>query len=373
MPLVFRQPPLDLRLRHTFRIARGASDVRENLLVELEHDGQAGLGEAAPIRRYGEDRASAAAAVERMAGRWATRAPSPSPRARRRSKGQRSAEAAVDMALHDLAGRRLGVPVYELLGLDPARTPETSFTIGLDTPEVVARKVREAAAYPVLKVKMGSADDREVLTAVRDTTDRPIRVDANEGWTPEEARERLDWLGPPGRRARGAAAAGRPARGHARPAPPQPVAVLRGRERAPRRGHPAAGRRLRRHQHQADEVRRAGRGDAHDRGRARTRPEGDARLHDRVFGGDHRRRPPLARSWTPPTSTATFSSTCDPVRRRDGRGRPDPASRRPGARRATANLKFRTLARPLLRTCPGAFGTMPGARGGRGEAGRAQH
>jgi L-Ala-D/L-Glu epimerase len=193
MPLVFRQEPLDLRLRHTFRIARGASDVRENLLVEIEQDGHAGLGEAAPIRRYGEDRASAAAAVEQMAGRLRPRAFAVAAR-EAAVEGQRSAEAAVDMALHDLAGRRLGVPVYELLGLDPTRTPETSFTIGLDTPEVVARKVREAAAYPVLKVKMGSADDREVLTAVRDTTDRPIRVDANEGWTPEEARERLDWL-----------------------------------------------------------------------------------------------------------------------------------------------------------------------------------
>ena len=194
MPILIRHQPLDLRLRHTFRIARGASDVRENLLVEVEHDGVVGVGEAAPIRRYGEDRASAAAAVERMAGRL--RDPRAFALAAREAavEGQASAEAAVDMALHDLAGRRLGVPVYELLGLDPARTPETSFTIGLDTPEVVARKVREASAYPVLKVKMGSADDREVLAAVRDTTDRPIRVDANEGWTPEEALERLEWL-----------------------------------------------------------------------------------------------------------------------------------------------------------------------------------
>jgi L-alanine-DL-glutamate epimerase-like enolase superfamily enzyme len=86
------------------------------------------------------------------------------------------------------------VPLFELLGLDPARTPQTSFTIGLDTPEVVVRKVREASAYPILKVKMGAADDRAVLAAVRDTTDRPIRVDANEGWTPEDALERLTWL-----------------------------------------------------------------------------------------------------------------------------------------------------------------------------------
>jgi L-alanine-DL-glutamate epimerase-like enolase superfamily enzyme len=194
MPLRIRQHPLDLRLRHTFRIARGASDVRENLLVEVEHEGGLGLGEAAPIRRYGEDRASAASAVDVMASRLTD--PRAFTLAAREAavEGQRSAEAAVDMALHDLAGRRLGVPLYELLGLDRSRTPETSFTIGLDTPEVVVRKVKEAAAYPVLKVKMGSADDREVLTAVRDTTDRTIRVDANEGWTASEAVERLHWL-----------------------------------------------------------------------------------------------------------------------------------------------------------------------------------
>ena len=177
-----------------FRIARGASDVRYNLLVEAEAEGRVGLGEAAPILRYGEDRESAARAVEEMATRIgdarlfslaARRAAVPS---------QASAEAAVDMALHDLAGQRMQVPLYELLGLDPADTPQTSFTIGLDTPEVVAAKVREAWSYPILKVKMGSDDDRAVLEAVRDVTDRPLRVDANEGWTPAGAVERLEWL-----------------------------------------------------------------------------------------------------------------------------------------------------------------------------------
>jgi L-alanine-DL-glutamate epimerase-like enolase superfamily enzyme len=189
-----RHRPLDLVLRHTFRIARGASDTRQNLLVELEHEGRTGLGEAGPIRRYGEDRDSAARAVDAMVPRIedprafadaATRAAVP---------GQASAEAAVDMALHDLAGKRLGVPLYEVLGVDPRATPETSFTIGMDTPEVVVRKVREAAAYPVLKVKLGSDDDRAVLEAVRDTTRQRLRVDANEGWTAQGALERLEWL-----------------------------------------------------------------------------------------------------------------------------------------------------------------------------------
>ena len=189
-----RHRPLDLKLRHVFRIARGASDVRYNLLVEAEADGRVGLGEAAPILRYGEDRASAARAVDEMASRIGDARVFSLAARRAAVAGQASAEAAVDMALHDLAGQRMQAPLYELLGLDPADTPQTSFTIGLDTPEVVAAKVREASDYPILKVKMGSDDDRAVLEAVRDVTDRPLRVDANEGWTPAGAVERLEWL-----------------------------------------------------------------------------------------------------------------------------------------------------------------------------------
>ena len=189
-----RHEPMDLRLRHTFRIARGASDERRNLRVEIEDGGRVGLGEAAPILRYGEDRESAARAVDAMAPKLGDPRHYATAAAAAAVKGQRSAEAAVDMALHDLAAQRMGVPLYEMLGLDPSRTPVTSFTIGLDTPEVVIQKVKEAEPYAVLKVKMGSDDDRAVLEAVRDTTDKPLRVDANEGWTLEGAEARLAWL-----------------------------------------------------------------------------------------------------------------------------------------------------------------------------------
>ena len=192
--IVLRHRPFDLTLRHTFRIARGASDGRRNVLVEIEDGGHRGLGEAAPIRRYHEDPESAAAALDVMATRLTDARAFSHAAARAAVEGQGSAEAAVDMALHDLAGQRMGVPLYEVLGLDPRHTPETSFTIGLAEPEVVVRKVREAAAYPILKVKMGSDEDKEVLTAVRDTTMSRIRVDANEGWTMQGALERLEWL-----------------------------------------------------------------------------------------------------------------------------------------------------------------------------------
>jgi L-alanine-DL-glutamate epimerase-like enolase superfamily enzyme len=189
-----RHAPLDLRLRHTFRIARGASDVRENLLVEVEEDGVVGRGEAAPIRRYDEDRFSAARAVEAMAGGLGAPRAFAEAAGRAAVPGQRSAQAAVDAALHDLAARRLGVPLFDLLGLDGRRQPPTSFTIGMDTPEKMVQKVREASAFEVLKVKLGSDADRPLLEAVRDATRQRLRVDANEGWNLEGARERLAWL-----------------------------------------------------------------------------------------------------------------------------------------------------------------------------------
>ncbi len=185
---------LDLALRHTFRLSRGASDEQHNLVVELVDDGLVGLGEAAPIARYGQDRESAARAVEAMAGRLGDPRCFDAAAARAAVPGQSAAEAAVDMALRDLAGKRLEAPLYELLGLDPGATPPTSMTIGLDTPEVVEAKVREAADFEVLKVKLGTEDDRAVLEAVRDTTDQRLRVDANEGWTLEDALDRLEWL-----------------------------------------------------------------------------------------------------------------------------------------------------------------------------------
>ncbi len=184
----------DLYLRHTFRLARGASDERHNLMIELEHEGLVGLGEAAPIERYGQDWRSAAEAVETMAEELESPHTFYDTAQQTAVEGQPAAEAALDMALRDLAGKRLEAPLYELLGIDPKATPPTSFTIGMDTPEVIAAKVEEASDYEILKIKMGSDDDRKILEAVRDVTDRPLRVDANEGWSLEGAVERLDWL-----------------------------------------------------------------------------------------------------------------------------------------------------------------------------------
>ncbi|MDX2437002.1 MAG: dipeptide epimerase [Acidobacteriota bacterium] len=183
-----------LQLRHTFRLARGDSDSRRVLMVEIEHDGLVGRGEAAPIARYGQDADSAARAAEEMVAHLEDVRAFDEAAARVAVPGEPAAEAAIDMALRDLAGKRLGVPLYQLMGIDPGTMPVTSFTIGMDTPEIVEQKVREAEGFAVFKVKMGSKDDQRVLETVRSVTNRPVRVDANEGWTLRDAIERLDWL-----------------------------------------------------------------------------------------------------------------------------------------------------------------------------------
>ena len=186
---------IELKLQTPFRLSRGTSSVRRNVIFEIGQDGLVGRGEAAPIPRYGESAASATAALEEMAAHADL-----DPRAfaeegsRLAVSGQRSAQAAFDMALHDLAARRAGLSVRELLGIGRRELAPTSWTIGLDPIQEAIEKVRSSEGFSVLKLKMGSDDDMELLRAVRRTTSRPIRVDANEGWTFDGACARLDEL-----------------------------------------------------------------------------------------------------------------------------------------------------------------------------------
>jgi L-alanine-DL-glutamate epimerase-like enolase superfamily enzyme len=182
---------LKLRTRHPFIIARGGRSDFESVWVRLtDGDGHEGWGEAAPssfygettevilgaLRRYGELLPDDPFDLETAERRWAE--------ALRRNPSSR---AALSAALHDLVGKRLGIPVYRLWGLDPARAPRSTFTIGLDTPEKVRAKVLEAKQYPILKIKLGTDRDEEILRTIRDATDREIRVDANCGWTVKRA------------------------------------------------------------------------------------------------------------------------------------------------------------------------------------------
>ncbi|HKE00506.1 MAG TPA: dipeptide epimerase [Planctomycetota bacterium] len=190
---------LELKLRHTWTIARGSSDAKKNGLLTLTADGVAGYGEAAPNVRYHQSFDSASAAFDRI--REATRGLSPwehrvwIERAESVAGEDSEVVAALDAALWDWKGKRCGQPIWRLLGTSEATMPVTSFSIGIDTPDAMAAKTREASAYPLLKLKVGLGDDEANVRAVRGTTTKPIRVDANEGWkTADEAVERIRWL-----------------------------------------------------------------------------------------------------------------------------------------------------------------------------------
>ncbi|MBN2289250.1 MAG: dipeptide epimerase [Candidatus Glassbacteria bacterium] len=193
---------LDLYPRHTFTISRQeeTGEVFRNVLVRLEHDGLTGWGEAAPDIYYGENWLTVGAALEtfrplleREKDPWG--AENLMMELDRCLSGNWSAKAAVDMALYDLQGKLCGRPVYEMLGLDPDAAPLSSFTIGIDRLEVVAEKLREAAACPMLKIKLGGPEDLEIMEAVhRANPEAVVRVDANTGWTPHLALEMTEKL-----------------------------------------------------------------------------------------------------------------------------------------------------------------------------------
>jgi L-alanine-DL-glutamate epimerase-like enolase superfamily enzyme len=198
--MILRFTPYTAELRHAFTIATASRTSTPGMLVEVEHDGVIGYGEASMPPYLGESQASAAAFLARVdLGRF----PDPFqlgeilPAIDALAPGNTAAKAAVDIALHDWIGKKLGAPWHRIWGLDPAKAPVTSFTIGIDTPEVVRQKTREAAPYKIIKVKLGRdpATDRALIDAIREVTDRPITVDANQGWPDRaEALRMIEWL-----------------------------------------------------------------------------------------------------------------------------------------------------------------------------------
>ncbi|MBN1153346.1 dipeptide epimerase [candidate division KSB1 bacterium] len=189
----------ELRLQHTWTIARNSSDVKYNVFVKYERDGIVGIGEAAPNVRYNETPESTVETIEKAKPIFEKMDPWKYVDLGYAVQGvvqeQTAAKCAMDIALMDWIAKKLGVPLYQFYGLNKSKTPITSFSIGIDTPEVMQQKIREAERYPVLKIKVGKDNDEEILAAVREATDKTLRVDANEGWkTKEEALEKIKWL-----------------------------------------------------------------------------------------------------------------------------------------------------------------------------------
>jgi L-alanine-DL-glutamate epimerase-like enolase superfamily enzyme len=186
---------------HPFVIARGGATEHRLLRVRVvDRDGVEGWGEAAPNRFYGETADTALAALARLApiveacDTWALEDVETEMNRALRFNG--SVKSAISAALHDLAGKRLGVPVYRLWGLDPAKSPLSSFTIAIAANEAELReRIAQAAPYPVLKVKLGTDHDEEIIRTVRDAArDKVLRVDANAAWSPKYALRMVDVL-----------------------------------------------------------------------------------------------------------------------------------------------------------------------------------
>ncbi|MDR0540647.1 MAG: dipeptide epimerase [Dysgonamonadaceae bacterium] len=197
MKLTFR--PYDLQLRHVFTIANSSRTTTPDVLTEIEYDGVVGYGEASMPPYLGETQASV---IEFLKKVNLEQFSSPFELddiltyVDKITENNTAAKASIDIALHDLVGKLLGQPWYKIWGLDAAKTPSTTFTIGIDTPDVVKQKTREdAPKYNILKVKLGRPGDKEMIETIRSVTDKPIAVDANQGWADKHyALDMIHWL-----------------------------------------------------------------------------------------------------------------------------------------------------------------------------------
>ena len=196
--LKLRFLPYNLNLKHTFTIANSSRTSTPDMLTCLDFEGIRGFGEASMPPYLGESVASCTRFLSSLdlsqfkdpfqMDEILQYVDSVMP-------GNCAAKASVDIALHDLVGKMMGQPWYKIWGFDPADAPDTSFTIGIDTPEVVIQKVKEASPYNILKVKLGQATDKQMIQTIRSVTDKPLCVDVNQGWTDRhQALEMIHWL-----------------------------------------------------------------------------------------------------------------------------------------------------------------------------------
>lgn len=191
--------PYELQLRHVFTVATYSRTTTPDVQVEIEYDGIIGYGEASMPPYLGQTVKSVLAFLQKVdLGQFSdpfqledilAYVDSLSP-------GDTAAKAAVDIALHDLVGKLLQAPWYRIWGLDKEKAPSTTFTIGIDTADVVRKKTEECAElYNILKVKLGRDNDKEMIKTIRSVADLPIAVDANQGWKDRQhALDMIHWL-----------------------------------------------------------------------------------------------------------------------------------------------------------------------------------
>ena len=196
MKLSFR--PYELQLKHAFTLASSSRTTTPVMLVELEHDGIIAYGEASMPPYLGESHETVAGFLNKLdlsGFHDPFRMEEILEYVDGVEEGNRAAKASIDIALHDLVGKMMGQPWHRIWGLNPDKAPETTYTIGIDRPEVVVEKTKEAAEFKMLKVKMGLDNDKELVETIRTISKVPLCVDANQGWNDKYlALDMIHWL-----------------------------------------------------------------------------------------------------------------------------------------------------------------------------------
>lgn len=197
--MTLRFSPHTLYFKHPFKIAHGTRSSTPIVLVELEHEGFIGYGEASMPPYLGESHETVLTFLKKVAPLLLSADPMKIETIIGSidgiAPGNTAAKAAVDIALHDLKGKMLATPCWKMFNLNEANTPYTTFTLGIDTTEVMIEKIAEANAFRILKVKLNGEQDKELIETIRNHTDKPIAVDVNQGWkSKEEALRMIEWL-----------------------------------------------------------------------------------------------------------------------------------------------------------------------------------
>lgn len=190
--------PFELQLKHRFTISKFSRTSTPLMLVQIKHEGQIGYGEASMVPYMGESTETAAALLNKVDVnqlKYPFNYTEIVAYLDNLEAGQPAIKAAIDIALHDLEGKLDNKPCWHMLGSNPDLMPVTSYTIGIDSPEIFAQKVKEATGYKAIKVKLGSSNDKKLIETVRSITNVPLYVDANQGWTDrEQSLDLVYWL-----------------------------------------------------------------------------------------------------------------------------------------------------------------------------------
>jgi L-alanine-DL-glutamate epimerase-like enolase superfamily enzyme len=190
--------PFELQLRHTFTIAKFSRTSTPVMLLQITHEGQIGYGEASMVPYMNENYQTATdflSKVDVQQFKYPFDFDAIIAYLDSIALGNTAVKAGIDIALHDLEGKLKNQPCWKLMGSNPSLMPVTSFTIGIDTPEIMRQKITEAIGFKVIKVKLGRDNDKEIIETIRSVTDVPLYVDANQGWTDlQQSLDMVYWL-----------------------------------------------------------------------------------------------------------------------------------------------------------------------------------